>query len=56
MCKSFESILKCRKIKALTVVNDCDHRLRNLDLSNLPALRELRLDHCPKLRKVIFAP
>ena len=56
MCKPFESILKCRKIKALSVVNDCDHRLRDLDLSNLPALRELRLDHCPKLRKVILHP
>ena len=56
MCKSFESILKCRKIKELAVVNDCDHRLRDLDLSNLSALRELRLDHCPKLRKVILHP
>jgi hypothetical protein len=56
MCKPFESILRCRKIKVLKVVNDCDHRLRDLDLSNLPALRELRLDHCPKLRKVILHP
>ena len=56
MCKSFESILKCRKIKELTIRNACDHRLRDLDLSNLPALRELRLDHCPKLRKLILHP
>jgi hypothetical protein len=52
MCKAFESILKCRKIKELTVCNDCDGRLRDLDLSDLPALRDLALDHCPKLRKV----
>ncbi len=56
MCKAFESILKCRKIKVLTVRNECDHRLRDLDLSNLAALRELQLDHCPKLRKVLLHP
>jgi hypothetical protein len=56
MCKSFESILKCRKIKELTVCNDYDGRLRDLDLSDLPALRELALDHCPKLRKVTLHP
>jgi hypothetical protein len=56
MCRAFESILKCRKIKVLTVRNECDHRLRDLDLSNLPALRELQLDHCPKLRKVLLHP
>ena len=56
MCAAFESILKCRKIKELTVQNDCDGRLRDLDLSNLPALCELQLDHCPKLRKVLLHP
>jgi hypothetical protein len=56
MCRAFESIVRCRKIKELSVHNDCDHRLRDLDLSNLPALRELELDHCPKLRKVLLHP
>ena len=56
MCRAFESILKCPKIKELSVGNDCDRRLRDLDLSHLPALRDLRLDHCPKLRNVFLHP
>ena len=56
MCRAFESILKCRKIKELTVRNECDGRLRDLDLTRLSALRELRLDHCPKLRNVSLHP
>ena len=56
MCRAFESILKCRKIEELTGRNECDGRLRDLDLTRLSALRELRLDHCPKLRNVSLHP
>lgn len=42
MCHPFESILACKTIKNLVVCNDCDRRLRDLDLSLLPKLRELR--------------
>lgn len=56
MCGAFESVLSCASIRELSVGNDCDRRLRDLDLSRLHALRDLRLDHCPKLRSVIFHP
>jgi hypothetical protein len=54
MCPAFESILKCSTIEGLTVRNNCDGRLRDLDLANLPVLLDLQLDHCPKLRKVVL--
>jgi hypothetical protein len=56
MCGAFESILKCDAITALAVRNECDGRLRDLDLTHLPALRDLELDHCPKLRSVRLHP
>ena len=34
----------------LAVHNQCDDRLRDLDLTQLPGLRDLKLDHCPQLR------
>ena len=56
MCRAFESVLKCRTLKELAVRNECDGRLRDLDLTQLPALRDLELDHCPKLRSVRLHP
>jgi hypothetical protein len=56
MCHAFESILNCNTITELAVSNDCDGRLRDLDLTHLPALRDLKLDHCPKLRTVMLHP
>jgi len=56
MCRAFESVLQCRALKALAVRNECDGRLRDLDLTQLPALRDLELDHCPRLRSVRLHP
>jgi hypothetical protein len=56
MCRAFESVLGCKGIKELAIHNDCDGRLRDLDLMRLSALRDLVLDHCPKLRGVAFHP
>ena len=56
MCPAFESVLDCKTIKELAVRNECDGRLRDLDLSRLPRLQELELDHCPKLRSVSLHP
>jgi hypothetical protein len=56
MCRAFESILTCRTITELAVGNSHDGRLRELDLTRLPRLRDLALDHCPLLRSVRFHP
>jgi hypothetical protein len=56
MCKAFESILRCSTIQELAIHNSHDGRLRDLDLTHLPALRDLVLDHCPKLRSVNLHP
>jgi hypothetical protein len=56
MCRPVESILQCEPIKELVVRNECDGRLRDLDLTNLPLLRQLSLDHCARLRNVRLHP
>jgi len=56
LCKPFESILTCGGVEELYVMNDCDRRLRDLDLTKMPHLRSLRLHHCPKLRQVELNP
>lgn len=56
MCRAFESVLACSAIQELAISNDYDGRLRDLDLSRLQALRDLKLDHIPKLRRVLFHP
>ena len=40
----------------MAVHNQCDDRLRDLDLTKLPGLRDLKLDHCPQLRSVRLHP
>ncbi len=54
--RAFESILKCSSIEELTIENSGDGRLRELDLSSMIQLADLRLDHCAKLCKVDFHP
>ena len=56
ICRALESVLKCSTLRGLAVRNECDGRLRDLDLTQLPALRDLALDHCPKLRSVGLHP
>src|SRR5262249_20882540 len=56
MCSPLESILKCESIVELEVRNECDGRLRDLDLSCLRSLYHLGLDHCPKLNSVKLHP
>jgi hypothetical protein len=56
MCSAFESLLRCSSIKEFAVRNECDGRLRVLDLTHLPMLRGLKLDHCPNLRGVTLNP
>jgi len=56
MCGAFESILACGSIQELAVSDDCDRRIRDLDFSRLPKLFDLKLDHCPKLRRVLLHP
>ena len=54
MCRAFESVLRCTTVEQLAIGNDCDGKLRDLDLTSMPALRELKLDHCPKLKTVLL--
>jgi hypothetical protein len=56
ICPAFASILTCTSIRQLSVTNDCDRKLRDLDLSRLRELRELSLAGCPKLRRVDLHP
>jgi hypothetical protein len=56
MCRAVESILQCESIQELTVRNECDGRLRDLDLTGLRSLRSLSLKHCPQLRSVRLHP
>jgi hypothetical protein len=56
MCRAVESILQCESIVELTVGNECDGRLRDLDLSRLRSLYDLGLDHCAKLSTVKLHP
>src|SRR5262249_2357170 len=52
MCRAVESVLQCESIIELAVRNECDGRLRDLDLSRLRSLCHLALDHCPTLDSV----
>jgi hypothetical protein len=56
LCRTFESIIVCHRIKDLAIDNSNDGRLGDLDLTHLPALRHLELDHCPGLRSVRLHP
>jgi hypothetical protein len=56
MCQAFESLLACSTIQQLGIHNTCDGRLRDLDLTRMPKLRHLLLDHCPKLLSVKLHP
>ena len=56
MCRAVESVLQCESIVELTVGNECDGRLRDLDLSRLRSLYYLGLDHCAKLNSVKLHP
>jgi hypothetical protein len=51
-CRAVESILRCDALKELVVRNECDGRLRDLDLTRLPSLRHLSLRHCARLGSV----
>jgi hypothetical protein len=56
MCSPFESLLRCSSIEQIAIRNECDGRLRELDLTHLAGLRDLKLDHCPQLRTVNLHP
>jgi hypothetical protein len=56
MCQPVESILQCEPIRELVVRNECDGRLRDVDLTRLQSLRDLSLKHCPRLRSVRLHP
>jgi hypothetical protein len=56
ICPAFDSLLRCDSIQQLAVSNDCDRKLRDLDLSRLRALRDLQLDPCPELQRVSLHP
>jgi len=56
MCRACESILHCETIRELVVRNECDGKLRDLDLKRLHLLSSLSLDHCPRLRRVSLHP
>jgi hypothetical protein len=56
MCDAFESLLRCSSIEQLAVRNECDGRLRELDLTHLSVLRDLKLDHCSQLRRMMLHP